>query len=462
MPTPEIVVRLRKVSKFYKLYDSKRDRLREAFDLRRRKHHREFYALGGIDLEVKKGEILGIVGRNGSGKSTLLKVLSGVIPANSGQVEVNGRVSAMLELGSGLDPNLDGIQNIYFGGIMMGFSREAMKKRLDEIISFADIGDFIHQPMRTYSSGMRARLGFALAVNVSPDILIIDEVLSVGDELFKRKCYAKMESIMAAGCTVIYVSHNINTINELCQRAILLDQGELLLSGPPKVVTMHYMKLMNASPENQVAVRNEIKKLNENPSRKSASPRLADGSGEKGATNGMSIETMVPFFIPELVPKSTLVLRNHDVSIEDVQLLTALGERVNVLVMGEEYHLVFKVSFGLEAKEVNLGVVIKSEKGVNLCRCNLQGHFIPFIEKGKQATAHFCFTCNLMPGNFFFTLNVSAIVSGKRDVLFQVQDALIFKVQSKKKSANLGGVVYCKQFLEVEQSGTGEWPAIRG
>ncbi len=450
MPVPATAIRLRSVSKFYKLYDSKRDRMREAFDLRRRKRHREFYALRDINLEVNKGEILGVVGRNGAGKSTLLKILSGVIPANNGRVEVNGRVSALLELGSGLNPNLDGIQNIYFGGIMMGFSREQMKKRLDEIVAFAGIGEFIHQPMRTYSSGMRARLGFALAVNVDPEILIVDEVLAVGDELFRRKCYAKMESIMAAGCTVLLVSHNSNTINEFCHRAILLDGGELLLHGSPKTVSMYYLRLMNASAENAASVRKEILKLNQDAARKNILSCRGEAAGKNGPDAGDSAQRLVPFLIPELIPKSTVIQKNHDVTIDDIRLLTQSGERVNVLVMGEEYHLSFQVRFDLDARDVSFGVAIKTEKGVKLCNCNLNGECIPLIESGKQPTVHFFFTCNLMPGNYFVTLNASAAFSGQRQVLIQIQDALVFKVQTDKNQINIGGLVYCNQFLETE------------
>lgn len=446
----EIAIQLKNVNKFYKLYDSKRDRFREALDLMRRKRHREFYALRGIDLEVKKGEILGVVGRNGAGKSTLLKIISGVIPANSGSVVVNGRVSALLELGSGLNPNLDGIQNIYFGGIMLGFSREQMKNKLDEILAFADIGDFIHQPMRTYSSGMRARLGFALAVNVDPEILIVDEVLAVGDALFKRKCYAKMDEIMKQGCTVLFVSHNCSTIIQLCTRVVFLDGGELLLDGPPKTVSMYYLRFLNASAENQGSIRDEIQQLHLDPNRNSGPSSKATRREMKAMGDDEVIDMSHSAFLPELVPKSTLVQKNHDVTIEDIELLTIIGERVNVLVLAEEYHLRFRVRFDIDACDVSFGVAIKTQKGVTLCQSNLKDRFIPAVEKGKWATVHFYFTCNMLPDNYFVTLQASGNVSGHREVLIQIQDALVFMVQADKKTANLGGILYCHQFLEVE------------
>ena len=258
----DVAVKLEQVSKHYKLYDSPKDRFKEALDPFRRRRYREFFALNHIDLEIKKGEILGVVGRNGSGKSTLLKLIAGVIPPSSGRLTVNGNVSAMLELGSGLNPDMNGIQNIYFGGIMLGISPEEMKTKVDEIVAFAEIGDFINQPLKTYSSGMKARLGFALAISIKPEILVVDEVLSVGDDLFKRKCYTKIEELFKSRCTVFFVSHSISSVVEICTRTILLDKGELILEGPPAFVTRYYQKLLYALPPNQDETRDEIIRLN--------------------------------------------------------------------------------------------------------------------------------------------------------------------------------------------------------
>jgi lipopolysaccharide transport system ATP-binding protein len=446
----EIAVRLENVSKVYKLYDSKRDRLKEALDPRRRKRHREFYALRDVDMEVKKGEILGIVGRNGAGKSTLLKLIAGVIPPSRGRVEVRGRVSALLDLGAGMNPNLDGVQNILFGGIMLGFTMEEMKRKLDGIVAFADIGKFIRQPLRTYSSGMRARLGFALAVNVEPEILVVDEVLAVGDELFRRKCYAKMESLMGAGCTVVFVSHAVNTVNDLCHRVVLIDGGNLLMNGPPRIVTMFYLKLLNASGTNAAQVRGEIKHLNAAAALPKAFSVSTMRAEKKCPAEADEDGPLRAAYVPGLVPKSTLVQRNHDVDISDVEIVSGAAERVNVLVMGEDYHLTFKAVFNQEACGVSFGTAVKSEKGVVLCSANLRGDFIPLIEKGQRATVHFVFTCNLLPGNYYVTLNASEDRSGKREVLIQIQDVLIFKVLADRKTGNIGGLSYCNQFLEVE------------
>ena len=326
----DITVKLENISKFYKLYNEPKDRLKEALHPFGKKYHREFYALKNINLEVRRGEILGIVGRNGSGKSTMLKLLSRVIQPSSGKVVVRGKVSALLELGSGLNPEFNGIQNIYFSGIMMGFTREEMKNKIDDIIAFADIGDFIGQPLKTYSSGMKARLGFALAINMDPEILILDEVLAVGDDLFKRKCYAKMEEFFKAGCTVLYVSHSLNTINELCSRAVLLDKGELILDASPKLVTMYYQKYLFTIPRDAAKARNEIIQLNKDEKKKKRfiehleekEMRIAAKEKEKQQVNKKNQEEDKAFFIPNFTPKSTVVTKNYDVDIYDIHIRT--------------------------------------------------------------------------------------------------------------------------------------------
>ncbi len=442
-------IRLENVSKFYRLYDSPRDRLKEALHPFGKKLHREFYAVKGVSLEIPRGEIVGLVGRNGSGKSTLLKIISGVVKANSGRVTVNGAVSAMLELGSGMNPDFDGLQNIYFGGIMLGMSREEISGKIKDIVDFADIGDFIRQPLRTYSSGMKARLGFALAAHINPEILVVDEVLAVGDDLFRRKCYARMESMMQSGCTVLIVSHAVNTINELCSRAFLLDRGELLCDGPAKTVTMHYQKLLFAERDKVAAVRKEIAALaRTTPAAfsRAAVPARPEAAVEIGNVAPTASEA---YFIPELLPKSTVVHRNFDADIANVRVLGADGRRLNVLVAGEEYEICFEVRFGVDATKVGVGVSIKSEKGVNLCNRNLAGEFVPEVGRGSSLQVRFSFFCNFVPGTYFATVNASMERDGKRAVLCAIQDALAFKVMSEKKLRNCGGIVFCNQRIEV-------------
>lgn len=224
------------LSKIYKLYVRNIDRLKEAFHPTRKKYHRDFYALKDISLNISRGETIGIIGRNGSGKSTFLQIVTGVLTPSSGTMSVNGRISALLELGSGFNPQFTGMENIFFNGQIMGYSRKEIERRIDDILSFADIGEFIHQPVRTYSSGMFVRLAFSLAVSVEPEILIVDEALAVGDTAFQMKCMDKINQMIEKGVTLLFVSHDPGAIKRLCRRAILLDKGKVVRDSNPEEV----------------------------------------------------------------------------------------------------------------------------------------------------------------------------------------------------------------------------------
>ena len=215
----EIAIRADHVSKMYRLYDRPRDRIKEAFSLTRRTYYKEHYALQDVSFDVHRGETVGIIGTNGAGKSTILKIITGVLSPTGGNVTVNGRISALLELGAGFNMEYSGLENVYLNGTMIGFSREEIDQKLDDILSFADIGDFIYQPVKTYSSGMFVRLAFAVAINIDPEILIVDEALSVGDAFFQVKCYHKFEEFKRQGRTILFVSHDLGSINKYCDRA---------------------------------------------------------------------------------------------------------------------------------------------------------------------------------------------------------------------------------------------------
>ncbi|MEG2957996.1 MAG: ABC transporter ATP-binding protein, partial [Christensenellaceae bacterium] len=223
-----IVVSVQDLTKIYPLYDRKSDRLREALSIsKKKKRHKDFYALKNISFEVEKGECVGFVGKNGSGKSTLLKTLTGVLTPTTGTYLTEGTISALLELGAGFNAEYTGIENIYLNGSVLGFTREEMKEKLDSILEFADIGDFIYQPVKMYSSGMFVRLAFAVAINVEPDILIVDEALSVGDIFFQQKCYKKFQDFKKAGKTILFVTHDMSSIIKYCDRAFLINDGEI-------------------------------------------------------------------------------------------------------------------------------------------------------------------------------------------------------------------------------------------
>lgn len=241
------IIEVSHLSKAYRLYNSKSDRLREAVSFRGKKYHRLFYALSDISFSVRRGEILGILGVNGSGKSTLLKILSGVVSATEGTMAVRGRVSALLELGAGFNPEYTGLENIDLHGTMMGYSPEEMQSRREEIIRFADIGDFIGQPVKNYSSGMFARLAFAVAINVNPEILIVDETLSVGDMRFQIKCMDRMKEMMENGTTILYVSHDISSVRRFCQRSMWLHQGQLQAIGDTDQIADMYADFLKCN-----------------------------------------------------------------------------------------------------------------------------------------------------------------------------------------------------------------------
>ena len=238
----EISVKVDKLTKIYRLYEKPVDRLRESLNIFRKSYHREHYALRDVSFEIKKGETVGIIGVNGAGKSTILKIITGVLNPTSGSVSVNGRISALLELGAGFNPDYSGMENIYLNGTMMGYTKEEVTSRLNDILSFADIGDFINQPVKTYSSGMFVRLAFAVAINIDPEILIVDEALSVGDVFFQAKCYKKIKEL-AGKATVIIVSHDLNAMTKFCKRIILMSEGEKVFDGEPNEAIARYFKI---------------------------------------------------------------------------------------------------------------------------------------------------------------------------------------------------------------------------
>ena len=237
-------IKLEHITKIYKLYGRNRDRLKDSLGLTKKKCYTEHYALRDVSMEIHQGETVGIIGVNGSGKSTILKIITGVLSATSGTMEINGRISALLELGAGFNMEYTGLENVYLNGTMLGFSEEEINERLQDILDFADIGEFIHQPVKTYSSGMFVRLAFAVAINIDPEILIVDEALSVGDVFFQAKCYHKFEEFKKLGKTILFVSHDLTSIAKYCDRVILLNKGVKLAEGTPKDMVNMYKKLL--------------------------------------------------------------------------------------------------------------------------------------------------------------------------------------------------------------------------
>ena len=241
----ETVIKISNLYKIYKLYDKPIDRLKETFNPFKKQYHRDFYALKDISFNAEKGEIVGIIGKNGAGKSTLLQIITGVLTPTKGSISVMGKVSALLELGAGFNPELTGLENVYFKSSLMGYSVKEIKEKLDDILTFANIGKFIHQPVKTYSSGMFVRLAFSVAINVEPDILIIDEALSVGDFRFRQKCIRRMKDIMEQNKTILFVSHDTGSVTEFCTKAIWLMDGSVYSFGNPKDICKEYVSYMS-------------------------------------------------------------------------------------------------------------------------------------------------------------------------------------------------------------------------
>jgi lipopolysaccharide transport system ATP-binding protein len=458
------IITLDNITKYYRLYPDRKSRLKEALNPFKKKYHHDFFALQNINLKVQKGEIFGIVGKNGSGKSTLLKIIAGVLTPSSGIRFVNGKISALLELGGGFNPDFTGMENIFFYGSVIGYTKSEMMKKIDEIIDFADIGEFISQPLRKYSSGMKARLGFSVAINVDPDILIIDEILAVGDELFRNKCFGKINQFLDAGKTILLVTHSVEWVNGLCTRTILLDKGELILEGPSKLVTLQYQRLLYSKPENAPNVKNEITKMNKDAEMKMK--YLVDISKKEGASDKnekseniieITNEKLIseinqkPYFIPDFIPKSTVHTTNYDVSISDIQIRTHDDKKVNILVMNEEYIYSFKVKFNMEAQDVKFGVGIKTEKSVKISGITIPSKTLPIkkISKGQEFVIDVPFKCNLLPGIYYTSTGVTSNASGEKKYLCLIDDALIFRVQ--KNQNNYWGTVHLNQYFNIKE-----------
>lgn len=429
----DVVIRLKNVSKFYKLYKSPGDRLKEALNPLGKLYHKDFYALNNINLEVRKGEILGVVGKNGCGKSTLLKLISGVLSPNDGEITVNGKISALLELGSGFNPEFTGMQNIFFYCTILGLTQVEIQEKMDSILEFADIGDFIHQPLKTYSSGMKSRLGFSVAVNVDPEILILDEVLAVGDDLFRRKCFAKMEQFFQNGKTVIYVSHNINSVNRLCSRAIFIDSGCLLMDSNTKLVTSYYQKYIFSTDENKTAIKEEIAKLHEDPLTDIESIVLDDAEGEVVTDE---------CYLPGLVSKTVVELKNHNVAIDEIRLLNGAGSKVNVLGYASNYSLNYKISFEHQVDLAITSFAIRDLKGLVISSATSDSPIPICANNGSAYNVKWSFLCKLLPGTYYINIAVREMddngVSG--DILIRIVDVILFKVVSNKLTG-LGGLV---------------------
>lgn len=442
MLSEDIVIRVQAVTKRYFLYARPEDRLKQSIVPRlqrligqpQTKYYRDFTAINEISFEVKRGETVGIIGRNGSGKSTLLQIMCGTLQPTSGTVEVQGRVAALLELGAGFNADYTGRENVYLCATILGLSRSEIERRFAAIAAFADIGAFIDQPVKTYSSGMYVRLAFATAINLDPEILVLDETLAVGDEAFQRKCYARIEDIQARGGTIVLVSHAPQTVVQLCARALLIDGGELLLEGPPKLVIGHYQRLLNASAETTPDVRARIRRLQSKETAAAfATPLVPSEIGPNAApTEWLDLA---------LASQSAVSYENAGARISDVRIADTGGRTVNVLRSGNDYVLSYRVEFERDAQEVAFGFLFRTTAGLDLAGVGTsltRRHRLGQVRRGDVAVASFRFKCSLLPGTYFVTAGASAVLEGERRFLHRVLDAMPFRVIAEDAGIAVG------------------------
>ncbi len=432
------------ISKCYPVYDRPLDRLRQfvaprvarMFGRESRTHYREYWALREISCEIRRGEQIGIVGRNGAGKSTLLQILCGTLAPTTGSVTVNGRIAALLELGAGFNPEFTGRENVLLNASILGLTAREIDQRMDPILAFADIGGFIEQPVKTYSSGMYMRLAFAVAIHVTPDILVVDEALSVGDEAFQRKCFARIRAIREAGGTVLFVSHSAGTVAEVCDRAILLDRGELLAIGNTRDVLARYQKLLYAPADKALEVREWI--LGNPPGEAAASMTATDALQTPRDAGEPPAVVPVPdhdpadpaWFDEGLRAAPAVAYPRRGAGIGAPQVETLHGRVVNVLAPGREYVYRYPAHFDGDAVGVRFGMMVKTVTGVELggAATAPEGEGLPLVKAGTDATARFRFRCLLAPGTYFLNAGIVGLIGEHEQYLAREVDALMIRV----------------------------------
>lgn len=453
----EWAVRIEGLSKSFPIYDKPMHRLYQMLSPRAHKQrwYRQFQALKDVDLSIRKGETLGVVGRNGSGKSTLLQIICGTLTPTMGEVSVTGRIAALLELGAGFNPDFTGRENVYLYGAVLGLSRQEVQDRFDEIAAFADIGEFIDQPVKNYSSGMYVRLAFAVAINVTPDILVVDEALSVGDEAFQRKCFARINRIRDDGATVLFVSHSAGIVTQLCDRAVLLDRGELLAEGSPKFVVSRYHKMLYVPADRLEAVREAIRTERDDSGQPDAgdaaelslvdrqdAEMVASSTGQAAAHGDGDSRG---WFDEGMVPKSTVRYDARGASIAMPHIETPAGRKVNVLHAGDDYVYVYRVTFEETMASVRFGMLIKTLTGLELggAASSLPADSIPLVDAGGAVEVRFRFRCLLDSGTYFLNAGVLARVAEEETYVDRLIDAAMFRVMPQPERLATGFVDFC-------------------
>jgi lipopolysaccharide transport system ATP-binding protein len=426
----DAAIQVRSLSKAFPIYGKPHHRLLQMIAPGpKSRWYQEFHALRDINLSIQRGETVGIVGRNGSGKSTLLQLICGTLTPSAGQIEVNGRIAALLELGAGFNPDFTGRENVFLYATVLGLKHHEILEKFDEIASFADIGNFIDQPVKSYSSGMYVRLAFAVAINVSPEIFVVDEALSVGDEGFQRKCFARIDAIRDSGATVLFVSHSASTVVDLCDRAILLDRGELLTQGTPKHVVSRYQKLLYAPADKVTQIRDEIRAsrgvVEVEGTKFSSSGNVGTSSGAVPA--GQEIEA---YWEDGLIPSSTVAYERQGAFIENPHLQTLDGRKVNVLLAGGTYVYMYQVTLQRALVNVRCGMMIRSVTGIEVggAVTSMPQDGLAVAEVGEIINVRFRFRCLLAPGTYFLNAGVLASLEEGEEYVDRQIDVAMFRV----------------------------------
>lgn len=437
----DIAIRVKNLTKIYHLYNSPKDRFKEALHPRRKKYHHDFYALKDVSFEVKKGETVGIIGRNGSGKSTLLKILTGVLTPNGGNSEVKGKVSSLLELGTGFNPELTGIENVYFNGTILGFSKDEMDRKLDDILAFADIGEFVYQPVKMYSSGMFVRLAFAVAISVNPEVLIVDEALSVGDAFFQAKCFKRLEELKDKGTTILLVTHNTNQILSHCKRAILLNDGVKLYEGDANEVVNRYLDLLFGKKKSDNSnLQKEISNKDLNIQASINRLKRYDNSTEDIYHTHLGYN------------KNEYVWGTGKVKIIDYLITNSKGEYYPGIIESEELmDISFKAIFIENVDNPVYGLLIKTIEGVYLHGTNSiiekEGdYFIP-RQRGDIVSVNFQMRLRFATGNYLLSFGVSEDYGNTP--LHRRYDSVLVNVQNKRYITGYFDLesTFCEEFL---------------
>ncbi len=415
MKDAEIAIQIKDLEKVYKLYDKPSDRLKETFGLNRKKCHTEHHALKGINMTVRQGETVGIIGTNGSGKSTILKIITGVLNPTRGEVTVNGRISALLELGAGFNMKYNGIENIYLNGTMMGFSKKEIDEKMDSILEFADIGEYVHQPVKTYSSGMFVRLAFAVAINIEPEILIVDEALSVGDVFFQAKCYHKFDEFKEMGKTILFVSHDLSSISKYCDRVVLLNQGVKLGEGTPKEMIDAYKQVLVG----QYTVPEPEEGL------------LDDKSIQEAAAGQAQEEKKDANVNPEL-----LEYGSKKAIITEYFLTDEKGIKTTAILKGSSFHIHMKVQMEEDIAAPIFAFTIKNIKGVEITGTNtmFEKAFLEGVKAGEEKEIIFTQKMDLQGGEYLLSLGVTGYEGDDFTVYHRLYDVLNLTVISDKDS----------------------------